>query len=91
MVGPLGPEGLTAFWWDELTRLLCLSVSIVPHYFLILTGLNLKFSTDIMIPLIFVGAIMLSCAACCCYSWLDLSLSQSLSPMRYKYEQILTL
>ena len=99
IVGPLGPEGLTV-WWDELRMAphsttdglsLSIKVSIAPHYFLIPTGLNLEFSTVILvssgITLGFILILVICYCGCCCNDWC----SQSLLPMRYTYEQILML
>ena len=90
MVVPLGPGGLTV-WWDEAPLQGGMKVSIAPHYFLIPTGLNLEFSTEIILISslvggttgILIGAMIIG--VICYYR------SQSLSPMRFKYEQILTI
>ena len=88
MVGPLEPGGLTV-WWDEAPLQGGMKVSIAPHYFLIPTGLNLEFSTEIILISSLVGGTILIGAVIigviCYYR------SQSLSPMRFKYEQILTI
>ena len=102
MVGPLG--GLTV-WWDELfttphtaphttphttphRRMLPVNaVSITPHYFLIPTGLNPHGFSTVYLVYMVIGLVV---GALIFISFL-LWRSESLSPMRYKYEQILTL